>query len=168
MKWTLGRTAMWLITTVAVAAVAFAAVQNLPEGEGKKVVEDSCGSCHSLDPIVKLKLDEEGWKEVVAKMAGYGATLDEKQNAAVIAYLVKNFGPGGAAVASSAASDDEGKKLVDGVCASCHDADLVKSTQANKQGWEDIVKNMNAKGIGMSDADVTLLVDYLAKTYPSK
>jgi cytochrome c5 len=164
----LGRAAMWFFMTAAVAVVAFAAAQDLPEDEGKKLVEDSCGSCHSLDPVVQLKLDQAGWQEMVAKMAGYGAQLDEMQTATVVAYLAKHFGTGDAAVPAPAASDEEAKKLVDGVCASCHDADLVRSTQATKEGWDDIVKNMNAKGIGMSDADVSLLVEYLAKTYPAK
>jgi cytochrome c5 len=164
-----GRTAMWLFATVAVATVAFAAGQTMPEGDGKKIVEDVCASCHSLDPITKQQLDKDGWKDIVLKMQGYGAPLDEKQVATVTDYLAKNFGPkaaGGAA--GSSASDEEAKKIIEGVCASCHDSGLVTGTTNTKEGWQDTVRNMNAKGAGLSDTDVELLVNYLAKTYASK
>ena len=38
MKWMFGKTTMWIIVTVGVAAVAFATTQDpqLPEGDGKK------------------------------------------------------------------------------------------------------------------------------------
>ena|SRR2546426_434345 len=168
-----GKTAMWLFVTVAVAAVAFAAGQNLPEGDGKKLVEDVCASCHSLDPIRQQQLDKDGWKDIVQKMQGYGAPLDEKQVATVTDYLAKNFGPkaasgGGDGAAASSASDEDAKKLIEGICASCHDSGLVTGTTNTKEGWQDTVKSMNAKGAGLTDKDVEILVNYLARTYPQK
>src|SRR6266850_2492998 len=112
-----GKTAMWLFVTVAVAAVAFGAGQNLPEGDGKKLVEDVCASCHSLDPIRQQQLDKDGWKDIVRTMQGYGAPLDEKQVATVTDYLSKNFGPktagGAGGAAGSNASDEEAKKIIE-------------------------------------------------------
>jgi len=161
---------MWVFATVAVAAVAFAAGQTMPEGDGKKIVEDVCASCHSLDPITKQQLDKEGWKDLVVKMQGYGAPLDEKQVATVTDYLSKNFGPkaAGGAAAASGASDEEAKKIIEGICASCHDSGLVTGSTNTKEGWQDTVASMNAKGAGLSEKDVELLVNYLAKTYPEK
>src|SRR6059036_2290839 len=143
-----GRTAMWVFATVAVAAVAFAAGQTLPEGDGKKIVEDVCAACHSIEPITKQNLDKEGWKDLVSKMQGYGATLDDRQVATVTDYLTKNFGPkaagggGGDAAAGSSASDEEAKKIISGVCSSCHDPDLVTGSTNTKEGWLETVQSM--------------------------
>ena len=171
-----GRTAMWVFATVAVAAVAFAAGQTLPEGDGKKIVEDVCAACHSIEPITTQNLDKEGWKDLVGKMQGYGATLDDRQVATVTDYLAKNFGPkaagggggGGGAAAGSSASDEQAKNIISGVCSSCHDPDLVTGSTNTKEGWQDTVQSMNAKGAGLSEKDVELLVNYLARTYPQK
>ena len=41
MKWMFGKTTIWIIATVGVAAVAFATTQDpqLPEGDGKKILQ---------------------------------------------------------------------------------------------------------------------------------
>ena len=68
MKYLFSRTAMWLWATLAVATMAFAAVQDLPEGDGKKILQNSCTACHGLDGVVKLKLDKSGWEGLVSSM----------------------------------------------------------------------------------------------------
>src|ERR1043165_8708715 len=94
-----GRTAIWLGLTVALATLSMAVPQTLPEGEGKKLLEDRCTSCHSLQPVVSLKKSQGAWKELVVKMVGYGAQLDDKEIDVATEYLTKHLGP-----ASSAAS----------------------------------------------------------------
>ena len=47
--------------------------QELPEGEGKKLLEERCTGCHSLEPVVSLKQSQAAWKELIVKMVGYGA-----------------------------------------------------------------------------------------------
>jgi len=173
MKWIFGTSAMWLFATVAVAAVAFAAGQQLPEGEGKQVVTDACGSCHSLEPITKQELDKDGWKDIVQRMIANGASIDDKQVPLITDYLAKNFGPKNSGAAAQGGGggglpDGEGKQILQNVCTTCHDLDLVTGTQASKEGWEDIVKSMNAKGAGLSDKDTLVLVDYLSKAFPAK
>lgn len=149
----------WLITFV-VAAMAFAAAQELPEGEGKELIADRCSSCHSLEPVVKLNLDRNAWKEMVVKMVGYGAQMDDKEVDLAVDYLTKNFG-----IPVAAADERTAKKFIDGVCSTCHDSDLITTAKATKEEWLDIVKRMNAKGAGLSEQDVELLAGYLAKNY---
>lgn len=60
------------------------------------------------------------------------------------------------------------KKFIDGICSTCHTSDLIKETEATKQEWLDIVKNMNGKGAGLSEQDVELLASYLTKNYGPK
>jgi len=173
MKRIFGTSASWFFATIAVAAVAFAAGQatQLPEGEGKQLVTDACGSCHDLEPITKQELDKEGWKDLIQRMVANGASIDDKQIPIITEYLAKNFGPknsGAAAAGGGGLPDGEGKQILQNVCTTCHDLDLVTGTQASKAGWEDIVKSMNAKGAGLSDKDTSLLIDYLAKAFPEK
>ncbi len=73
-----GRIAIWLVLTVALANLSMAVPQELPEGEGKKLLEERCVSCHSLNPVVNLKQNRDAWKKLVVKMVGYGAQLDDK------------------------------------------------------------------------------------------
>ena len=173
MKWILGKSAMWLVMTIAAAVVAFAASQGtqLPEGEGKQLVGDLCTACHGLELVTEKELDKDGWKEVVVRMMANGATIDEKQIPVITEYLAKNFGPKKSASSQGGGGglpDGEGKQILQNVCTTCHDLDLVTSTQANKQGWEDILKSMNAKGAGLSDKDTSVLIEYLAKAFPEK
>ena len=151
------------LMTVALAALAFAAGQDLPEGEGKKLVSDKCSSCHGLDLVVEKKLGRDGWKEMLDKMAGYGVQLEEKEVPIALDYLTKYFGPPVAAAGEATA-----KKFIEGVCSTCHGPELITDTQATKQEWLDIVIRMNGKGAGLSDQDVELLSEYLAKTYGKK
>jgi cytochrome c5 len=178
MKWIFGRTAMWLWATFAVATMAFAAVQDpqLPEGDGKKILQTSCTACHGLDGVVKLHLDKDGWEGLVASMVSNGAQVDTKDMPVLIDYLVKNFGaatpagqqPQAGAGGGSANSDAAAKKVLSDTCTACHDLDLVSDQHLSREEWLAIVNSMQAKGATLDDKDKPVLVDYLAKTYPSK
>src|ERR1700689_4726526 len=104
-----GRTAIWLFLTVALATLSRAGAQELPEGEGKKLLEERCASCHSLKPVVSLKQSQGAWKVLVVKMVGYGAQLDDKEVDAVTEYLTKHFGPESSAAAAK--PDSPGEKI---------------------------------------------------------
>ena len=166
----LGRTAIWLVLTVAVATVAIAVPQELPEGEGKKLLENRCTGCHDLKPVIDLKQGQTAWKELVVKMVGYGAQLDDKEVDLATEYLTKHFGPESSAAAAKPESPEEkiAERYIKGICSSCHDAGLIRSTEATRQGWYDIVMKMNSLDAGVSARDVDILVDYLASKYGPK
>src|SRR5215475_5155273 len=165
-----GKTAIWLVLSVALATLAMAVPQALPEGEGKKLIEERCAGCHSLKPVVSLKQSQVAWKELVVKMVGYGAQLDDKEVDVATGYLTKYFGPESPAAAAKPDSPEEkiAERYIRGICSSCHDAGLVRSTEATKQEWFDIVTRMNRLDAGVSQRDVELLVDYLASKYGRK
>jgi cytochrome c5 len=172
MTWIFGRTAMWMWATLALATMAFAAVQEpqLPEGEGKKILQTACTACHSLDGVVKLHLDKDGWEGLVSSMVSNGAQVDSKDMPVLIDYLVKNFGnakPAGQQ-AQAGGSDAAAKKILEDSCTACHDLDLVSGQHLSKDEWQMIVSSMVAKGASLNDKDVPVLVEYLAKTYPKK
>ena len=162
----LGKTAKWLVNIIALTTLSIAAPQELPEGEGKKLLEERCGNCHDLKPIVSLKQNQDLWKELIVKMRGYGAQLEGKEVEVVTEYLTKHFGP----VAAKPDTPEEkiAKRLVDGICSSCHDGGLVRSTRATRAEWYDIVMRMNGLDAGVSARDVEVLVDYLASKYGRK
>src|SRR5215468_7069240 len=95
-----GRTAISFALTVAFATPSMAVSQDLPEGEGKKLLEERCTSCHDLKPVVSLKQSQSAWKELVVKMVGYGAQLDDKEVNVATEYLTKHFGPESSAAAA--------------------------------------------------------------------
>src|SRR5262245_17420033 len=165
-----GRTAIWLVLTVAIATLSMAVPQQLPEGEGKKLVEERCTSCHTLKPVVSLKQNQAAWKDVVVKMVGFGAQLDDKEVAVATEYLTKHFGPESSAAAAKPESPEEklAKRYINGICSSCHDVGLIRSTEATKEEWREIVARMNALDAGVSARDAEVLVDYLASQYGRK
>ena len=169
MKWIFGRTAMWMWATFALATVAFAAVQDLPEGDGKKILQSACTACHGIDGVVRLKLDKAGWEGLVSSMVSNGAQVDTKDFPVLVAYLVKNFGPAGqTAQGGGAGNDAAAKKILENTCTACHDLDLVSDQHLSKEEWTAIVNSMVAKGAAVEDKDKPVLLDYLAKTYGPK
>jgi cytochrome c5 len=164
------RTSICLVLTASLAALSMAAPQELPEGEGKKLLEERCAGCHSLKPVVSLKQNRDAWKKLVVKMVGYGAQLDDKQVDVATEYLTKHFGPESSAAAAKPDTPEEkiAKRYIEGICSSCHDAGLIRSTEATKQQWLDIVTRMNGLDAGVSQRDVDVLVDYLASKYGPK
>ena len=157
----------WLLVTIALAGVAFAAGQDLPDGEGKEVIEGKCGSCHPLATAVQIRGDQERWKAIVLKMVEYGAPIKEPETAIAVDYLSRHFGPTEADLAASQI-ERTAKKHIDGICSTCHEASLIRETKATKEEWLYIVRNMNEKGAGLSESDVELLADFLAKNYGPK
>src|SRR5262249_29191074 len=174
MKWIFGRTAMWIWATFAVATMAFAAVQDpqLPDGDGKKILQTACTSCHGLDGVVRLHLDKDGWEGLVSSMVSNGAQVDSKDQPVLIDYLVKNFGPakpGGQQAQGAAASNDAAaKKILNDACTVCHDLDLVSDQHLSKEEWQSVVNSMVAKGASVGDKDMPVLLEFLSKTYDPK
>src|SRR5262249_5416452 len=154
--------------TVAPATVAMTVPQELPEGEGKKLIVERCATCHDLKPVVSLKESQSKWKEMVVKMVGYGAQLDDKEVDVATEYLTKHFGPESSAAKSESPEEKIARRYIEGICSSCHDAGLIRSTEATKDQWFDIVTRMNGLDAGVSPRDVDLLVDYLASKYGPK
>ena len=75
------------ISTLTVGACAHA--QELPEGQGKAVVQAACSQCHGVDVIVGQPRSREEWGEVVSRMVG-----NDDYNL-VIEYLAANLVPDG-------------------------------------------------------------------------
>jgi virginiamycin B lyase len=73
------------------AMVAPALAQNLPNGNGKEVVERICSGCHDLSPITDAGFSRQDWETVVKSMIDMGATISPEQAAVITNYLAANF-----------------------------------------------------------------------------
>jgi len=89
-----------MMLAAAIAAVAFPALAQedkitLKDGPGKEAVEVNCSVCQSLDyiPMNSRFIDRPKWDATIKKMTGpLGATIDDKDAAQILDYLVKNYG----------------------------------------------------------------------------
>jgi len=75
------------------AIVAPALAQNLPNGNGKEVVEKICSGCHDLSPITDSGFSRRDWETVVKNMIDMGATISPEEVAVITNYLASNFPP---------------------------------------------------------------------------
>jgi hypothetical protein len=85
-----------LITTAVMRAASPGAdpQDDLPEGEGKKILFTSCTSCHDLSEVTKFRgyYDRKQWRDIVVTMMEYGAPVDERQADVLADYLAQHLG----------------------------------------------------------------------------
>jgi mono/diheme cytochrome c family protein len=65
----------------------------LPPGPGKAIADRACLRCHSAEILLQQRLSEKQWKASVEKMVRWGAEVAESEQADLVAYLAKHFGP---------------------------------------------------------------------------
>jgi cytochrome c5 len=58
-----------------------------------------------------------------------------------------------------------GRALVESNCLICHGAALIQQQHKDSTGWTKTVKQMRAWGSPLADADESVLIDYLIKSY---
>jgi len=74
-------------------ALSLAQAQDLPDGKGKDLVQNTCGSCHGLDVVVSQHATKDGWASIVDSMVSRGATGTPDELQTIVDYLAKNFPP---------------------------------------------------------------------------
>ena len=60
---------------------------------------------------------------------------------------------------------EDGEALLEARCSTCHSADRARQVTKTRDGWDQSVSRMIDKGAQLSEAEKTLLVDYLTETY---
>ncbi|HEX7557128.1 MAG TPA: hypothetical protein VF338_10925 [Leptolinea sp.] len=73
--------------------------------------------------------------------------------------------PSAATVAPANTSGLDGATIVSTNCAACHNSDRIKQAKKTRAQWEQTVDKMIGKGAKLTDAEKSVLLDYLAKTY---
>jgi competence protein ComEA len=86
---------IWILMAAASLCLALADdddAKSLPDGPGKEIVAKVCIDCHGAANFRKKRLPESEWWDQVARMVHRGAKASEQEQAAVVAYLTRNFG----------------------------------------------------------------------------
>lgn len=78
--------------TLMLGLTALAAPGQLPEGNGKQVVQAVCSECHTLRNITDSRRTAAEWHDTVGTMISFGAHLQEDEIDTVVQYLAKEFG----------------------------------------------------------------------------
>ena len=66
----------------------------LPDGDGKDVTMQLCGTCHNLQKVVASRKSPQEWERSVYDMVARGAQIFPDEADQIIKYLVKSFPPG--------------------------------------------------------------------------
>lgn len=68
----------------------------------------------------------------------------------------------------SAARLEKGRDLVSAICSACHELHRITQQQLSKDEWRDLTKGMISEGAAVTDEEVDLMMDYLAKYFGEK
>jgi type 1 glutamine amidotransferase len=92
-KWAMGVTKADVTPKPFPGKSASAKAEGLPDGPGKALVENLCGSCHPVEEAVATRRSERDWKDVIQLMVDRGATGSDDELKSVLTYLAKHYGP---------------------------------------------------------------------------
>jgi cytochrome c5 len=156
-----GRRAVLLLLGLLLALAGLAptagAEEKLPPGEGRKIVETVCGTCHGLEIVTSKSYSRERWSKVVEEMIAQGAPLRKAEAAKVIEYLTRNFG-----------EKEHAKELYEEVCTYCHELERITRQALTKEEWRGLIKGMVDEGPPVTDEEFAMIVDYLAEHFGPK
>jgi virginiamycin B lyase len=75
---------------------------NLPEGDGKEILQAACTGCHDLARVLRAGYSGRDWEIILRMMKNVGARVSDDQLRTLTAYLTRNFpekpAPSGTAV----------------------------------------------------------------------
>jgi competence protein ComEA len=85
---------MRLVFRLSISILALAPISawaQLPDGPGRQETVELCSKCHELERSISLRQDRAGWQTTITKMTTFGMKAADKDIAAVLEYLAKNF-----------------------------------------------------------------------------
>jgi cytochrome c5 len=74
-------------------AAILAAATPAPVDPGRRALDTACTVCHSLERIQTKNMPQDDWVRIIDDMKGKGAILQGNDEALLLEYLVKNYGP---------------------------------------------------------------------------
>jgi mono/diheme cytochrome c family protein len=83
--------ALFAVAASAIAAAAITADQATLDA-ARKAEQTGCVPCHSLRIVHSQRLGRAAWDRELTKMAGWGWTGKPEERAALLEYLVANYG----------------------------------------------------------------------------
>ena len=153
-----GKPALCSAAALCFAVAAFSAVQNVPPPDppAVRILNRSCTSCHDLRPIETSAHDKEGWTKVVDSMVAKGADVRKEDVPILVNHLVENHGP---------LPDGPGKAIMLNICTQCHTLERIRVRAMSRSEWEELLLHMLNEGAPLSDEDMPVLLNYLARNF---
>src|ERR1700691_5050956 len=68
----------------------------------------------------------------------------------------------------AAQSKDRGRELVEDVCTYCHNLDRLRGKELSREEWRGFTKGMISEGPPVTDEELSMILDYLAKNYGTR
>jgi hypothetical protein len=60
---------------------------------------------------------------------------------------------------------DRGRELVEDVCTYCHNLDRLRGKELSREEWRGLTKGMISEGAPVTDDELSMILDYLAKNF---
>jgi len=73
-------------------AANLATSNKMPNGAGKNVVVNKCGTCHALSLVTRDRKTHDQWIETISTMSSRGMAASEDEMFAALRYLDKYYG----------------------------------------------------------------------------
>ena len=161
--------ALYLTATAALTiepADTLVAESTVPEGEG--LLNAQCTVCHEVGGWDHLATySEQDWRDLLARMISYGATVTEAETDTIALYLTATAAltiePADTLVAESAVPEAEG--LLNAQCTVCHEVGGWDHLAAySEQDWRDLLARMISYGATVTEAETDTIALYLTAT----
>jgi cytochrome c5 len=143
---------------IALAALgtAIVAAQDTTADKGEAIQNAACLGCHDIRPVQTAAYDRDGWTMVVDSMVQKGADVKDADKPVLIEYLFRNHGP---------LPEGKGKEILLNTCTVCHDLGRVRAHRVSPEEWEETLLAMLNEGAMLSDQDLPVLLNYLARNF---
>lgn len=156
--------ALVVVGVFAFAASSRAQAPALPQSAGSEVASAKCLGCHGADLIVSQRLAQGGWDREITKMERWGARLTTEERAALLGYVVREFG-----LRPAASHDPQlvaaGEAVHTAACRTCHDTGFVEQQRLDAAAWGREVDKMVRWGAKVAADEKPALVAFLASRY---
>jgi cytochrome c5 len=135
---------------------AVAAAQDTTADKGEAIQNAACLGCHDIRAVQTAAYDKDGWTMVVDSMIQKGADVKDADKPVLIDYLFRQHGP---------LPEGKGKEILLNTCTVCHDLSRVRAHRVSPEEWEETLLAMLNEGAMLSDQDLPVLLNYLAKNF---
>ena len=89
---TIRLTILGVVAAILFSSPSSVAQDPLPDGPGKELVRELCGSCHQLTTVVARRRGFDDWRITIEGMVSRGAGGTDEELAVVHRYLTRQFG----------------------------------------------------------------------------
>ena len=107
---------------------------------GRKIVQQKCVTCHSLERVYAYVKSESDWREYVSRMrAKDPAVMNDREALEALGYLVKNLG-----IDETKMDIQVGMRIILEKCHKCHTIERIFTSKKTRGEWAKTVELMRS------------------------